>query len=199
MGRGQIGEVKFGVNPHTAGMLVVDLQQGFVNLHTEAVVPAVVRLAESWRSVGGSVMLTKFHNAPGSPYELITGWTRLRTEEEQALVSGLAPFVCGHNVIEKAGSSAFTPEGTRLIGETGWTDLVICGIDTDACVYDTAIAAYHNGIRPWIVTDACASSGGPQYHEAALLMAGRNIGRRQLVTSEFVLTQIGGGRERGVV
>ncbi|GAA3083901.1 hypothetical protein GCM10020000_82690 [Streptomyces olivoverticillatus] len=56
-----------------------------------------------------------------------------------------------------------------VVLKRGWTDLLLCGIDTDSCVYDTAVAAYHGGLRPWIVTDACASTGGAEVHEAALM------------------------------
>jgi nicotinamidase-related amidase len=179
------------VEPRSAALLVIDVQQGFVNRHSSGVVPAIVRLVEGWRAAGAPVVLTRFHNEPDSPYEKITGWTRLRTTEEQALVPELAPFAeDAAAVIDKAQASIFTPEGTEIIRDSGWSDLVLCGIDTDACVYDSAVAAYQSGYRPWIVTDACASSGGTQYHDAALLLAARNIGASQLVTSETVLSRI---------
>ncbi|MFF5188735.1 isochorismatase family cysteine hydrolase [Streptomyces sp. NPDC000345] len=181
------------VEPRSTALLVIDVQQGFVNQHSSGVVPAIVRLVEGWRAANAPVVLTRFHNEPGSPYERITGWTKLRTTEEQAVVAELAPFIDGAAaVIDKAQASAFTPEGAEIIRNAGWTDLVLCGIDTDACVYDSAVAAYQSGYRPWIVTDACASSGGAQYHDAALLLAARNIGASQLVTSETVLSRITG-------
>ncbi|MET8955499.1 isochorismatase family cysteine hydrolase [Streptomyces sp. NPDC004533] len=181
------------VEPRSTALLVIDVQQGFVNRHSSGVLPAIVRLVEGWRAAGAPVVLTRFYNKPGSPYETITGWTRLRTAEEQALVAELAPFVDdAAAVIEKAQASVFTPEGAEIIRDSGWTDLVLCGIDTDACVYDSAVAAYQSGYRPWIVTDACASSGGAQYHDAALLLAARNIGASQLVTGEIVLSRING-------
>jgi nicotinamidase-related amidase len=181
------------VDPRSTALIVIDVQQGFVNRHSRGALPAIVRLVESWRAAGAPVVFTRFHNELGSPYETITGWTRLRTAEEQALVKELAPFTdSAVTVIEKAQSSVFTPEGAQLIRDKGWSDLVLCGIDTDACVYDSAIAAYQSGYRPWIVTDACASTGGPQYHDAALLLAARNLGADQLVTSEAVLSRING-------
>ncbi len=181
------------VDPRSTALLVIDVQQGFVNQHSRGVLPTIVRLVEGWRAAGGPVVLTRFHNEPGSPYEAITGWTKLRTAEEQALVTELAPYVDeAAAVIDKAQASIFTSEGARLIREAGWSDLVLCGIDTDACVYDSAMAAYQGGYRPWIVTDACASTGGAQYHEAALLLAARNIGTGHLVTSDIVLTRISG-------
>ncbi|MFJ9855271.1 isochorismatase family cysteine hydrolase [Streptomyces sp. NPDC101150] len=181
------------VNPRSTALLVIDVQQGFVNRHSRSILPGIVRLVEGWRAAGAPVVLTRFHNEPGSPYETITGWTKLRTPEEQALVADLAPYVDdAAAVIDKAQASVFTPEGAQLIRDAGWSDLVLCGIDTDACVYDSAMAAYQGGYRPWIVTDVCASTGGPEYHEAALLLAARNIGNDQLITSEAILTRIGG-------
>ncbi|MGW0665330.1 isochorismatase family cysteine hydrolase [Streptodolium elevatio] len=182
------------VDPRSTALLVIDVQAGFVNERSSGALPAIVRLLEGWQQAGAPVVFSRFHNAPGSPYETITGWTRLRTAEEQELAGELTEFVAGAAaVIDKGQSSIFTPAFAALVRDAGWTDLVLCGIDTDACVYDSAVAAYHTGHRPWIVTDACASSGGVQYHDAALLMAGRNIGRGQLVSSRDVLARIAKG------
>lgn len=181
------------MDPRSTALLVIDVQQGFVNQHSRGVLPAIVRLVEGWRAAGAPVVLTRFHNKPSSPYETITGWTRLRTPEEQALAAELAPFAAdAAAIVDKDQASVFTPEGAQLIRDAGWTDLVLCGIDTDACVYDSARDAYHNGYRSWIVTDACASTGGSQFHDAALLLAARNIGANHLVTSQDVLSRING-------
>ncbi|MEV6048407.1 isochorismatase family cysteine hydrolase [Streptomyces xanthochromogenes] len=181
------------LDPQSTALLVIDVQQGFVNEHSHDVVPTVVRLVEGWRAAGGPVVFTRFHNAPGSPYETISGWKRLRTAEEQASVKELDPFIDDSAlVVDKSQASVFTPEGSQLIRDAGWSDLVLCGIDTDACVYDSATAAYQRGYRPWVVTDACASSGGVQYHEAALLLAARNLGADQLITSTVALSRISG-------
>jgi len=182
------------VDPRSTALIVVDVQQGFVNRHSRSVLPTIVRLVEGWRAVGAPVVMSRFHNPVGSPYETITGWTRLRTSEEQALAAEVAAYAdAAVAVIDKGQASVFTPEGAQLIHDAGWSDLVLCGIDTDACVYDSAMGAYQNGLRPWIVTDACASTGGPEYHDAALLLAARNIGADQLVTTDTILSRIGGG------
>ncbi|WP_031511040.1 isochorismatase family cysteine hydrolase [Streptomyces megasporus] len=183
------------MDPRTTALIVVDVQHGFINRHSQGVVPAIVRLLEGWRAADAPVVLTRFHNPPGSPYETITGWTKLRSEQEQALVDDLVPFIgTAAAVLDKAQASVFTPEGAQLLRDSGWTDLALCGIDTDACVYDSATDAYQAGYRPWIVVDACASTGGRQYHDAALLLAARNIGAGQLVTSDTILAQIGGSQ-----
>lgn len=181
------------LDPRSTALLVVDVQCGFINQHSRSILPTVVRLVERWKAAGSPVVLTRFHNEPDSPYETITGWTKLRTPEEQALVPDLARYADATViVVDKAQSSLFTPEGAQLIRDAGWSDLVICGIDTDACVYDSAVDAYQSGYRPWIVTDACASTGGVRYHDAALLLAARNLGGDQLVTSEAVFSWLNG-------
>ncbi|MFH8295028.1 isochorismatase family cysteine hydrolase [Streptomyces sp. NPDC018059] len=184
------------MNPRTTALVVVDVQHGFVNRHSQHAVPAVVRLVEGWTAAGLPVVFARFHNVPGSPYERISNWTRLRTPEEQALVDELQPYAeSAAGVIDKSVSSALTPELEQLIAERRWTDLVLCGIDTDSCVYDTAVAAYHKGLRPWIVIDACASTGGVEMHEAALLLARRNIGADQLLTVDEVADRLSAGAD----
>lgn len=184
------------MDPRTAVLVVVDVQNGFVNEHSRDVVPAVVRLVKAWQEAGCPVVFARFRNEAGSPYETITGWTRLRSDMERALVSELSPYTdAAAAIVEKTTSSFLTTEAEQLIRASGWTDLVFCGIDTDSCVYDSAVAAYQGGYRPWLVTDACASTGGAEYHDAALLLARRNIGAKQLVTTTDVLAWINNARE----
>jgi nicotinamidase-related amidase len=182
------------VNTRRYALVVVDVQRGFVNRHSMHVVPAVVRLVEGWTSAGMPVVFTRFQNVPGSPYERISDWTQLRTSEEQALIAELVPYArSAAGIIDKSVSSALTADLQRLVAQSRWTDLVLCGIDTDSCVYDTAVAVYQRGLRPWIVTDACASTGGAEFHEAALLLARRNIGTSQLLTVDEVFDHLAAG------
>lgn len=184
------------MDPRTSVLVVVDVQRGFVNRHSEHVVPTVVRLVEGWTAASMPVVFTRFENVPGSPYERLSDWTHLRTSEEQALIDELEPYArSAAGIVDKSVSSALTADLQQLVAEHGWTDLVLCGIDTDSCVYDTAVAVYHAGLRPWIVTDACASTGGSEFHEAALLLARRNIGTSQLLTVDEVFDHLAAGAD----
>jgi nicotinamidase-related amidase len=69
--------------------------------------------------------------------------------------------------------------------------VVLCGVDTDACVMATALDAFDHGLRPLVLSDLCASSGGDSYHQAALMLLERNIGRRQLSTSKVAIDEVG--------
>jgi nicotinamidase-related amidase len=96
----------------------------------------------------------------------------------------LASYVSSHTpVVDKHIYTLFTPAGTRLVDERGWTDLYLCGIDTDSCVLKTAVDAFERDLTPWILQDACASHAGPEAHAAGLFIAGRFIGTNQLIQS----------------
>ncbi len=51
----------------------------------------------------------------------------------------------------------------------------------------TAADAFELGLVLWVVTDATYSHAGAEAHNAVLLVTGRFIGDRQLVTSDEVL------------
>jgi nicotinamidase-related amidase len=87
-------------------------------------------------------------------------------------------------VFDKYIYTLFTPEGTQLVDERGWTDLYICGIDTEVCVLKTAADAFEHNLIPWILKDACASHSGPKAHTAGLLIAARFIGTNQITDTE---------------
>ncbi|MEV7123799.1 isochorismatase family cysteine hydrolase [Kitasatospora griseola] len=172
----------------SAVLVAIDVQVGFVKDSSRHVVPVIADLMRAWQAAGGATVVATFTNPPGSQYEMISGWTKLRTPEEQALAPELALIAdAASERITKTTSSFFKVPGVLdTFRARGWTDVVLVGIDTDSCVHDSATDAYQYGITPWLVTDACASSGGSEYHQAALLLAARNFGPRLLLTSSDV-------------
>jgi nicotinamidase-related amidase len=115
-------------------------------------------------------------------------WRKLYGPPDTDLPPELKP--CSEDgaiIIDKRTYSALTDEALRLIDRHGWTDVVICGIDTELCVLATALDAFDNGLTPWVVGDASASTGGQAAHDAGLLVMARGIGDQQIVTSERLL------------
>jgi nicotinamidase-related amidase len=170
------------VNEHKPVLVVVDVQNGFITNHSKPVVPVIVDLVRRWQESHGDVVFTRYLNYPGSPFERLMGWTKIADGPEAELVAELTPYVGPHTpIIDKHIYSLFTSEGTRLINERGWTDLYLCGIDTDVCVLKTAADAFERDLTPWILKDACASHAGPEAHNAGLLIARRFIGANQII------------------
>jgi nicotinamidase-related amidase len=166
----------------SAALVVVDVQNGFVNDHSRHVVPVIERLVREWP---GPVVFTRYRNYAGSPYERLHGWYELYGPPATDLVAELAPHA-GRAVaiLDKTIYSLFTAEGRALVADHGWTDLVFCGIETESCVLKSAADAFELGYTPWLVTDACASDAGPEEHAAGLVCARQLIGAGQLVTAE---------------
>ncbi len=171
-----------------AVLIVVDMQNGFVSSTSRHVIPHVQQLVDRWEAAGGATVFTRFVNRPGSPYERLINWTRMQGPPETTIVEELE---CASQralaVLDKPVYSFFTPDGAAIVKRNGWTDLVLCGIATESCVLKTACDAFERDLTPWIVTDACASHGGQAAHDAGLLVAGRFIGKRQLITSDAAI------------
>ncbi len=165
-------------------LVVIDVQNGFLTEFSRPVVPVIADLVRRWQAAGGATVFTRYLNPPGSQYERLMGWTELREPPATDIVDDLAPYAeKATAVIDKTIYTLFNEEGTTLVAEHGWTDLYICGIDTNSCVLKTAVDAFERDLTPWIVTDASASHSGPHVHDAGILLATKFIGPTQLVTT----------------
>jgi len=176
------------MNERKPVLVVVDVQNGFITEHSQPVVPVIVDLVRRWQAAHGDVVFTRYLNYVGSPFERLIGWTEMVDGPTTELVTELTPYVGPRtSVIDKYIYTLFTSEGRRLVEERGWTDLYICGIDTDICVLKTAADAFEHNLTPWILKDACASHSGPKAHAAGLFIAGRFIGASQIIKTTSLL------------
>lgn len=171
-------------------LMVVDVQKGFLTDETRHVLPAVVDLVHRWREAGGKTVYSRYHNHPGSAFERLMNWRQLYASPETDIAEELVPYAQHSIVLDKDNYSALTREFSELFRYYDWTDIVICGIDTDLCVLKTALDAFEHGLTPWVVTEASASTGGIAAHEAGLTVIGRAIGEQHLVAAEELLTHM---------
>jgi nicotinamidase-related amidase len=168
--------------------MVVDVQNGFVNEQSAHVVPVIDDLAARWLAARGRVIFTRYRNEPGSLYERLIGWYELQSPDQIALSPQLEHHLddAGAEVIDKTVYSALTGQGLAAVEAAGFTEVVVCGIATDACVLATVLSAFDRGLTPWVVTDACASNASrheaAEVHRIALILMGRLIGEGQLIT-----------------
>ncbi|WP_223273940.1 cysteine hydrolase family protein [Nocardia cerradoensis] len=176
-----------------AALLVVDAQNGFVNQHSKHVIPAIVDLASRWMVTGRPTVFTRYWNYEGSPYENLIGWRALYGPPDTDIVADLIPFTtkAGAHLLDKTTYTALTKEGLALLAELDVTDLVICGIATDACVLKTALDAFELGFTPWVLRDAVASNAtrhrAAEIHASALLHISRLVGAGQIIDSAELL------------
>ncbi|MGH2557694.1 MAG: isochorismatase family cysteine hydrolase [Thermomicrobiales bacterium] len=151
-------------------LLVVDVQQGFLNEFTRHIPARIARPIGRGRFA--PVLFTRFINAPGSPYRAFLGWDARGTEPETTIAPELT--------FAKPGYAGIPETLGALPREGGIEQLTIRGIDTDMCVLKVAMDVFDLGIRPIVLTDCCASTAGMQAHLAGLAVLARNIGAEQL-------------------
>jgi nicotinamidase-related amidase len=156
-------------------LLIIDVQQGFINERTHHVPAAVEALQEDYEHV----IVTRFNNPEGSPYRQLIGWDRFTpgsndtkfafTPRKDAMIIDKSTYTC----INKAFLAKLNDWDTRIID--------LCGIATDNCVLKCAVDLFEAGRVPRILSSYCASHGGPDCHEAGLLLLRRLIGENQVI------------------
>ncbi|WP_458408341.1 cysteine hydrolase family protein [Anaerotignum sp.] len=161
-------------------LLVIDVQNGFVSESTEHIVPEIVALMDAFEGVS---IATKFVNQDNSPYERFMEWDALKTSPEIDLLPEVEKRA--DIVIEKPGYTACTEEVMQYLSENKIDTAYLVGIDTDCCVLKTAADLFEYGIRPVVLADYCASSGGKVSHDAGLLVLERTIGEKQIISGKF--------------
>ena len=161
----------------TTALLIIDVQNYFINKWTQNIPQNIVRLIE-----GGDfpvIAFTKFVNTPDSNFVRQFNYTACSKPPYTDIVNNLQPWIKKDNVFVKNTYSAFL-DGRLLnfLKKNKITELTIAGIDTENCVLTNALAAFDYGFKIFVVADCCASAtGGPQMHEVALAIIKKNIGK----------------------
>jgi nicotinamidase-related amidase len=162
----------------TEPLLVVDVQQGFINEFTEHIPARIARLLE----LGDydPVLFTVFVNTDDSPYRRLLDWHASAEPPETEIADELRAATRHGGVYEKHGLTGLPDELTERLRSEGWEQISIVGIDTDMCVLKIAMDVFDLGIEPVVLVDCCASTAGLQAHLAGLAILSRNIGPHQL-------------------
>jgi nicotinamidase-related amidase len=161
-------------------LLVVDMQNGFINAQTEHIVEPVKVLVQKWQSqMRGPVIYSRFINLDNSPWEKLMGWHRLKKEPDPALHPALPTNEA--EIFKKGTYSAWSKEVQQICDGSGIREIMLCGVDTDQCVLETAIDIFEANLRPVVLADLCASSAGRRFHEAGLLILKRLVGEKQVI------------------
>jgi nicotinamidase-related amidase len=180
-------------------LLIVDVQNGFVNDKSRHVLPVIVELATHWQSTSQPIYMSQFTNYPGSQWERLIGWHRLESEAEIAIREELQLFVNDAVTFRKRSYSCLVGSFLSDLRSHDWDEVVLCGIATDGCVLATAVDLFEfkdRPIRPVVVRDGCASHAGEAVHAAGIQLIERFIGRSQVVSSDDLFREDRSGAEQ---
>ncbi len=176
--QGTTGNRRKGTETMARVLLGVDLQLGFINDFTRHIPGRVRRLIE--RELFEPVLFTRFVNAADGPYHRFLDWHACADPPETELVPELDQWTRPEHIFPKLSYTGLPDDLKRRLREMALGEITIVGIDTDMCVLKVAMDVFDLGIRPIVLVDCCASTGGLQAHLAGLAVLARNIGAHQL-------------------
>ena len=144
----------------SAALLIIDVQK------SSCTDPAAAKAIEKRQYDYEHVFISRFVNKD-SPLIPLMQWPGYDNEE---LAFTPAPHA---KVFDKNIYSSFIKDLTVF------DEVHLCGYDTDACVYKTALDLIEHNIRPVVLTALCGSENN-HYHQIGLELLKRNIGLRNL-------------------
>jgi bifunctional isochorismate lyase/aryl carrier protein len=163
-------------HPHSAALLVLDMQEVFSqpasHAHIpsmKAIIPRLVRLIEAFSNQKLTVVFTQHLNSPADAGLMATWWRDLIGCEHPyaALIPELD--VTAGKLFLKTRYDAFM--GTSLeefLIEKGVEQVVICGVMTHLCCETTARSAFMRGFEVFFTIDGTATYN-EAFHRATLL------------------------------
>jgi nicotinamidase-related amidase len=159
-------------------LLVVDVQEGFLNEYTSYIPRRIVQLIE--RDSPELILFTRFVNTPDGPYPRFLDWDACQGPPETNIAPELKPYASEDRIFAKPGFAGISDELKEYLMEKKFEGVTLVGIDTDMCVLKIALDIFDLNIEPTVLVDCCASTSGLQSHLAGLAVLARNIGAENL-------------------
>lgn len=156
-------------------LVVIDVQNYFVNEHTKRVPERIVEYLEKEKP--SHVLFTKFVNTPDSNFARQLNWNKCQHAPEIDFHPLIEPFTEEGKVFVKNSYSAFGARGFEVyLKKHRIREMRLCGIDTDSCVLATTFDAFDCGYTVKVLGDLSGSHSGQRFHEEALRIIAKNVG-----------------------
>ena len=162
-------------NRQKKALLIVDVQNGFVNDKTKHIPPLVEKLQYNY----DLVIATRFINLPDSPYRRLIKWERLSpgTDEIELAFKPKDNAV----IIDKFIYTCIDDSFINLLKDNEIDAVDVCGIDTDICVTKCAVDLFERNITPYVLKDYCSTHADADIQASALIILARFIGGAQII------------------
>ncbi len=156
-------------------LLIIDLQENFINEHTKNVPNNIKKLINN--KVANNIVFTKFINDENSNFYKVLNYKGCMNEKDRSIVVDTK----GYKIIEKRIYSALNEELKLYIDTDNIKTIYLCGIDTDACVLKTALDLFENNYDVKVIEDCSMSHSGIEYHNSAINMLKKLIGNQNVI------------------
>lgn len=156
-------------------LLVIDLQNEFINKQTERLPDKIKELIDSNKY--DSIAFTRFINFEDSIFVKKLKWRGCIQDNDKKIVINTK----NNRIFDKSIYSAVNKELIDYINENNITEIYLCGIDTECCVLKTAFDLFELKHNVYILKDYCACTLGIERHNSALQILRRNIGENYVI------------------
>lgn len=156
-------------------LLVIDLQENFINENTKNVPNSIKELIDS--NIANHIVFTKFINDDSSNFYKVLNYKGCMSEKDRNIVIDTKDY----KIIEKRVYTAYNDELKLYINTNNIKTIYLCGIDTDACVLKTALDLFENNFDVKVIEDCSMSHSGIEYHISAINMLRKLIGNQNAI------------------
>lgn len=156
-------------------LLVVDLQNDFINENTKFLKEKIKRLITSNKY--NYVVFSQFINSDNSKFVKQLNWNGCLTEDGKEI----AIEVENGYILRKDTYTCLNYELVKYIDDKKIDEIYICGIDTECCILKTAFDFFEKDYNFYILKNYCASTHGENRHNNAIEILKRNIGNDKII------------------
>ncbi len=158
-------------------LLVVDVQNDFINMHTKDTLIKIKELVNSNKY--DLTAFTRFINNENSIWYKKLNYKGCMTKDGQSI----AIDIKDNNVFDKKiyTYTAVNDELKDYIRENDISQIYLCGFDTDACIQKTAIDLFEQNYDVYVLKDYCMSHAGKEIHNLYIQNLSRLIGKNKII------------------
>ncbi|HSB66080.1 MAG TPA: isochorismatase family protein [Anaerolineales bacterium] len=167
---------RFLYRPHQSALLVLDMQEYFLNPESHAYVPSaeaivqgILQLIDEFSAHDLPVIFTQHTNTERDAGMMSTWWKEVLTAQNHYHRIITTIDTSKGTLIQKSQYDAFyRTELDELLREAGVLQLVLCGVMTHLCCETTARSAFMHGYEVFFPVDGTATYN-VAFHKASIL------------------------------
>ncbi len=156
-------------------LLIIDVQRNFINENTESLISKINEFIK--KSNYNYIAFTKFINDENSNFYKVLNYKGCINEYDREI----AIETKDNKIFNKRTYTALTDELKKYISEKNIETIYLCGIDTDACVFKTALDLFDSNYNVKILKDYCMSHSGLEDHNMAIHLLKKLIGANNVI------------------
>jgi len=155
-------------------LVVIDVQNYYINEGTADLPHKIAQHIE--QTEYDHVLFTKFVNDDNSSLSKYLDWHKMQSSPDIDIHESLSSLAKPENTFEKNTYSIFkSNKFVDFLESYGIRELILCGLDTDACILASQYDGFDRGYKITVLDDLCACHSGVLYHDYALNIINKNL------------------------